>query len=503
MKKFTLPILIIILSHFASCSMTKPVSNGGIDSTDTSDYRVHKKVTVYDTVHVKVTKTDTVHITFTKRDTIKVTVTDTSFIYDTLRKSITINDTTHKQVFITDTTLKTVEIIKYDTTRKSVTVEVIKYDTTRKSITLYDTSRVNITKYDTTHKSIVLNDTIRKSITITDTLHKTIIKNDTIRKTITVFDTIHKTVVINDTVRETPTVTKFGVLPHNVDIDTKIKIAKELGVKYVREGVLSWTGRDRNIEAYQDNGFNILYNVSANGQDGKDFSKDTAGFKKTIADVLNNYSLDVIAIENEEDNWSYHGRNTVGYINELKATIPIVHGKKTKVTNGGIHDNQLLILAYRYYQNKNKDSANYILTLLTDGEKYAAQHPEKTDNRLCQKAAQTDSLLTFYKTLDLDYVNIHIYAPINDFVSDRTNVMASIKIVGDYTRMRTGKPPMSNECGQHNVDPAIVNYILDGFKYANYEYAIWFDGDGDPAMALNEPDGSLRPNGEMFKSYPK
>jgi hypothetical protein len=56
MKKFTLPILIIILSHFASCSLTKPVSNGGIDSTDTSDYRVHKKVTVYDTVMLRLQK---------------------------------------------------------------------------------------------------------------------------------------------------------------------------------------------------------------------------------------------------------------------------------------------------------------------------------------------------------------------------------------------------------------------------------------------------------------
>ena len=469
----------MFLINFLSCSTFTPVSSGGsIDSTDTSDIRIHRKVYVYDTVYLKITKYDTLNII----------IKDTSFVYDTIRKSTTINDTTRRQVYVYDTTSKTVQVIKYDTTRKNIILydtskkSIIIYDTVRKKITLYDTSKINVIKYDTTRKSIVLTDTIKKTVTIVDTVRKT----------------------VYDTVTTTASVTKFGVLPHNVDIDTKIKIAKELGVKYVREGVLSWSGIDRNVESYQSNGFKIVYNISANGQTGKDFSKDTTTFKKTVSDVLSKYSFDVVAIENEEDNWGYHGRNTISYVNELKATIPVVHAKKIKVTNGGIHDNQILILAYRYYNSKGlRDSANLVLSFLNSGQQYAAQHPEKTDNKLVQKAAQTDSLLNYYKSLSLDYVNVHIYAPINDIISDSIGICKSVKIVGDYIRMRTGKQVMSNELGQHNTDPAIVNYMLSAFKQANYEYAIWFDGDGYPAMALNEPDGSLRANGEAFKNYPK
>ena len=60
---------------------------------------------------------------------------------------------------------------------------------------------------------------------------------------------------------------------------------------------------------------------------------------------------------------------------------------------------------------------------------------------------------------------------------------------------------ITNEVGQHNEDPQQVTDVMGKIVELNIPYAVWFSVDSNKARALIDTNGSLRPNGEAFKTF--
>jgi hypothetical protein len=116
----------------------------------------------------------------------------------------------------------------------------------------------------------------------------------------------------------------------------------------------------------------------------------------------------------------------------LDTGIDIVHSKGLKVTDGGIHPQGVCYWVYQDYLDRSlPDSA-----LWWKNETFQRHHangvyanPAAPINAYWR---EIDTLLNAFTTLDLDYVNLHIYEPLNG-AGDGVHVTAnSIKIMDDY-----------------------------------------------------------------------
>ena len=89
------------------------------------------------------------------------------------------------------------------------------------------------------------------------------------------------------------------------------------------------------------------------------------------------------------------------------------------------------------------------------------------------------------------------------YIAD-TNALAEAV---SYLRTASGLPVMTNEVGQQaNTDPTQVTSVMQKIVNLGLPYALWFSMDTNPpngARALNETDGTLRPNGEAFAEFIK
>ena len=85
---------------------------------------------------------------------------------------------------------------------------------------------------------------------------------------------------------------------------------------------------------------------------------------------------------------------------------------------------------------------------------------------------------------------------------------ADIEALGEavgYLRAASGLPIMTNEVGQQaNTDPNQVSNVMQKIVNLGLPYALWFSMDTNPpngARALNETNGTLRPNGEAYAEF--
>src|SRR4051794_6663624 len=88
--------------------------------------------------------------------------------------------------------------------------------------------------------------------------------------------------------------TKFGVLVHGkMSINKKIDVAKNLGVSYVRNGIViqDWNGQDEGYDKYTAAGLKVILNINwghAKNDKGEKtpvpFPKDTVKYKQILGD---------------------------------------------------------------------------------------------------------------------------------------------------------------------------------------------------------------------------
>lgn len=302
---------------------------------------------------------------------------------------------------------------------------------------------------------------------------------------------------------------KYGAQVEASDIQSKIGVMNDLGVSYNRYTITiaEWKGADKGYQKFIDNGFHVVCNINnavqSSSQKPVPFLKDTVTYKKKLAQILNKYQPEVVVIENEEDNHYYYSGPMTDYINEIAAASRIVHAKGLKVANGGLHPKDICYFVWKDYNDRGLTAKadDWMNLTFNSTMKYAATHPQKVDNNLNYHWRQVDTLLNAYTSLNIDYINIHIYEPINDVGNGDSTIPGCIATMADYLRRRTGKSVMSNECGQHNTSTTIVPSMLQAFADGNYAYSLWFSCDGNKAYALNNSDGSLRPNGVSYKNY--
>src|SRR4051812_39780110 len=307
----------------------------------------------------------------------------------------------------------------------------------------------------------------------------------------------------------TPTI--FGAMAAgNYTIDEKENIYKKLRVNYIRYTIVmdNWTGSDKGFERYRKDGYHIILNVNQHkqptGSQGPlPFAKDTVSYKQKLSQILNKYKPDVLVIENEETNLQYHYGSMIEYINMLKAATTVAHARGIKIADGGIHPRGICYFVWQQDIDEGFTSKanSWMNSTMNSQMQYAAQHPEKTDNEIRIYWNRLDTLLKHFVNMKIDYVNIHIYEAINDVGTGKYTIPGCIPTMADYVRQRTGKPVLSNECGQHNLYTTCVTSMMQAFVDGDYKYAIWFSGDGTNAVSLTNSDGTLRPSGVAFQSF--
>jgi len=307
--------------------------------------------------------------------------------------------------------------------------------------------------------------------------------------------------------------TKFGVLVNGkMNINTKIEVAKSLNVSYIRDAIImqNWDGHDQSCDRYIAAGFKIILNVNwghvqkENGiKSPVPYPTDTMEYKKIMNEILSKYSPELVVIENEETIKNYHTGPIENYINELSAAITVAHSKGLKITNGGLTNRELALFVYNDYLQKGmKNEANDFANRCVKPALLRAGNPD-----IEKLVSDSKKLIEAYKRLPLDYVNIHIYEPVKNMVlgtDERAKQITphSIQEIIQYIERVTGKKVVSNEVGERSHSPELVAQMMDEFTKANMEYCIWFSGDGEGgSVALQNEDGSLRPNGMVFKNF--
>ena len=302
--------------------------------------------------------------------------------------------------------------------------------------------------------------------------------------------------------------TRFGAMINgDMSVPSKIAIINSLGAKYTRTAITlqNWSGSDLAYEKYREAGINVALNINWYSHNlygaPVPFPTNLVLYKNTLTAVLNKYpDPAIVVIENEETQKEYHSGAMNNYVAELYAAIPIVHGKGLKVTNGGIHPQGLCYWVWKDYIDRDlPDSAAWWKTTTFSPQMNGGvSNPTASINFYWR---QIDTLLRAYDTLDLDYVNMHYYEPINSAGDGVAVTGNAIKIIADYVWRRTGKRTMTNETGQENEDPVLVTNMLAAYAAAKYPFVIWWSGDGSSARALNQSTGVLRDNGNAYRSF--
>jgi hypothetical protein len=263
--------------------------------------------------------------------------------------------------------------------------------------------------------------------------------------------------------------TKFGaMLGGGFTNDKNISMTNSLNIGYVRFAIAMpyWNGKSKPYESYTANGIKVLLNVNyslyTNGP--VPFPKDLTSYRQKLTNITNTYQPEVIAIENEEINTSYHAGPMSDYISMLKVALEVCHAKNIKVTNGGIYGQGLTVLTYRYLQTKGQNRADSFGNACMGPYQIKAAQKPNSNSVIEAQVRKIDTLLNFYA--NLDYVNLHLYEPFGyDIDQDAykaskvtTATPVVVQDMQEYIKAKTGKQAMTNETGQrNNTSPDLVN----------------------------------------------
>jgi hypothetical protein len=111
-------------------------------------------------------------------------------------------------------------------------------------------------------------------------------------------------------------------------------------------------------------------------------------------------------------------------------------------------------------------------------------------------------MIAAYKTMALDFVNIHWYEPLTASDDSTISTPGVAKEVADYLRRTTGKQVLTNEFGQTNQIPTLVASQVNEFRLANFAYAIDFSGTGGGGLNSQPLTNGLTllPNGIAYRA---
>lgn len=287
----------------------------------------------------------------------------------------------------------------------------------------------------------------------------------------------------------------------------RIRLAKKLRVNYFRPRDIpldQWTGRHEDTEAFKNAGFKIVMTVRNNGGSGtppipSTPPQDIEEYKRTLGQVLDVYRPEILAIENEEGSSFYYLGTPEEYGAELRAACEVAHKKRVKCTNGGMTSDLLTALVWEHYQVSGYpgQAEGFLNRTVTAKERARLRTTE--GQRQWQKTIEKGkALLKAYGSAGLDYVNFHWYLTDEEALEQ---VILFLKNVTDIE-------PITNEIGQYDTNPMTVQALIGKISELRLRCAVWHSLDRKGSIALQDPDGSLRANGEAFfqfmrENYPK
>jgi len=336
---------------------------------------------------------------------------------------------------------------------------------------------------------------------------RTLLTNKTSRvqpiQNITPTPTAIKTGKTTPPVQPKTTGNPFGVMISGNTSQVKAQTAVKLGAKYYRPisvFVERWQGSCEECDAAVSAGLKLVLTIRNNGGAGQPSTppSDLNAFKRILAQIIDKYKPEVLVIENEENSAAiFYSGTTSQYLQELKAGCEVAHQKGIKCANGGLVSSLVVFLvADSYQQAGDSNKANeYLARSLVGAKQKLISQANSAKGR--EEIAQGKELLAGYKSAGADFANFHWY-------------VADTKALGEavtYLRSASGLPIMTNEVGQQaNTDPNQVTSVMQEIKALGLPYALWFSMDTNPpdgARALNETNGTLRPNGEAYADFVK
>ena len=246
----------------------------------------------------------------------------------------------------------------------------------------------------------------------------------------------------------------YGALISSGDMNEKMQVCTNLGVTYVRSSITlkDFTGKDGAVDAYIRNGYKLLLNINydvvqtVNGKKQPvPFPTDMVQYKSLLQKVLDKYKPEIAVIENEQTTDQFHSGPIENYITELKTAVSVCHQYGIKVADGGLI----------------AQVVNMVKSGFGSGDKYT----------------ETKKLIEAYKTIDLDYINIHTTAP---YSNGDPNVFPSSDVINSatYLKATTGKDVICNEYNQDNQSASLMNGAVTAFKTGGYKYLIARSGQG-------------------------
>jgi hypothetical protein len=164
--------------------------------------------------------------------------------------------------------------------------------------------------------------------------------------------------------------------------------------------------------------------------------------------VLDKYKPLVAVIENEPTTDKFHSGPIENYITELKVAVGVCKQRGIKVTDGAL----------------NLEWVEAVMNGYSNGD------PNYTE---------TKKLIEAYKTIDLDYINIHTHAPFSKGDNPDVFPVTTLTSVAKYLKAQTGKPVICNEYNQQNTSTLLMASAVNAFITAGFKYFIAHSNDDD------------------------
>ena len=268
----------------------------------------------------------------------------------------------------------------------------------------------------------------------------------------------------------------YGAWISGHTIHKQMEGCNKLKVKYVRDGITlkSFNGKSSSMDNYLKNGYKILLNISYQSFSDKavPFPTNMKEYKKLLNKVFDKYKPEIAIIENEPTTDKFHKGPIEDYITELKAAVAVCKDRGVKVADGSLN----LQLVQQVMNGYNNKTANYI---------------------------ETKKLIEAYKTIDLDYVNIHTHAPFTSHDNPDVFPDGVLKNVANYIRKETGKQVICNEYNQRNNSTALMRSAVNAFENAGFKYFVAHSNDDDGKAKALYTGIKLTRIGEAYRDAKK
>lgn len=308
--------------------------------------------------------------------------------------------------------------------------------------------------------------------------------------------------------------TNFGMLTNlpGQTTHTKNLVSLSFGITHIRDAIkiYSWSGSDGGYTTDLSDGLTVLLNIEYHPLTSTyDYvhPEELAGYADTLNQICQWLSSvgkpALIVIENEELAPVYHSGYIAWYMKEVDTAVAICHKYGIKVANAGLRDLEICFAVYRELlrQGKTTEATSFRTKTFSVQMGNAWDNPG-TNLKLDTLQQDFDSLMAYYKTSKLDYINIHHYDPANNALFDTLNSGPCVfQQEVDYLKKMTGKTIISNELGEYSWSVVQPPQLLKKCKDLKLRYALWYNGVGDAgATPLNQQSSpfSHYPNGDAW-----